>query len=991
MFVYISLSFIKISLHMKRTLFFLLLAYCQISIATNYYVATDGNNNNNGTSLSTPFATVAKGLSMLYAGDTLFIRGGVYMQTGFLGIGRSGTRAKRICVFAYPPDYEAGNQPILDYRNVVLPSPTNYSGLSMHRQQYIHLKGFTIRNLYQRRTGGYLAQGIGASDCANLIFENITTHDISGRGTWYFSGAWNSWDGANPPFPSDTTYFINCDAYNLCDSLSATPGNAADGWKVGGYLGNVLYFIGCRAWNYTDDGIDPSGPATRIFERCWLMSTKKYVGGGISVEGNGIKTAAMWDSQLPYIDPNFSYVQVRNCIAAYCHGYGFYNNLEPGSLKIQNNALYHNNTSYRNYAGFSDRITNVTRTGKYYNNISIYSTSTGSGFSPLYEVALYYPNIYPSATNTWVSDGGSQNWPGWKYNPAFTVTDADFISIDSSQIRLPRKPDGSLPDVTFLRLAAGSDLIDAGTDVGLSYYGTAPDLGYSEYEAGAITHPSPVFVSAVIQNATPSSLEISFILSLANIIPAVSAFTVTVNNVTRDINSVTISGTKVRLTLASPVTTGDVIRLSYTKPSVNPLQTPAGGEAVSIINQNVTNNVNTATPAYLSSVVENAAPTRLEMTYNLSLANIVPASGAFTVRVNNFIRSVSTVTISGTKVRLTLVSPILYGDVVTVAYTKPGTNPIQTVSGGQAASITAQSVVNNVAPLSPVYVNSVIENATPARIEMTYNLILANIVPAASAFSIRVNSATRAVTSVVISGTKVMVTLDSPVSVGDVITIAYTKPALNPLQTPNGGQAISITAQPVINNLTSTPNQTPVVSITSPADGATFTTAAVIRIDASATDTDGTISIVEFFNGTVKLGEKTTAPYFWILTDATEGTYPLTAVATDNAGSKTVSVAITIFVEKVFDPLSDIISGNINLYPNPNNGQFTIDLPSDMPTSDASNITILSFSGTTIYQGAFPSGQISSYFDISGSASGTYILMMTFGNKIIAAKKFIKQ
>ncbi len=41
----------------------------------------------------------------------------------------------------------------------------------------------------------------------------------------------------------------------------------------------------------------------------------------------------------------------------------------------------------------------------------------------------------------------------------------------------PRQPDGSLPLLNFMRLAAGSDLIDAGTNIGLPFNGTAPDLG----------------------------------------------------------------------------------------------------------------------------------------------------------------------------------------------------------------------------------------------------------------------------------------------------------------------------------------------------------------------------------------------------------------------------------------------------------------------------------------------------------------------------------
>jgi hypothetical protein len=51
----------------------------------------------------------------------------------------------------------------------------------------------------------------------------------------------------------------------------------------------------------------------------------------------------------------------------------------------------------------------------------------------------------------------------------------------------PRKADGSLPDVDFLKLKAGSPLIDKGTDVMLPFVGAKPDLGADEF--GAVAPP----------------------------------------------------------------------------------------------------------------------------------------------------------------------------------------------------------------------------------------------------------------------------------------------------------------------------------------------------------------------------------------------------------------------------------------------------------------------------------------------------------------------
>lgn len=85
------------------------------------------------------------------------------------------------------------------------------------------------------------------------------------------------------------------------------------------------------------------------------------------------------------------------------------------------------------------------------------------------------------------------------------------------------------------------------------------------------------------------------------------------------------------------------------------------------------------------------------MTYSLTLAeNSVPNVSAFTVIVNSVPRSISSVSISGNKVILTLSSVVAPGEAVTVAYTQPETNPLQTADGLKAASLAAQSVTNNV-------------------------------------------------------------------------------------------------------------------------------------------------------------------------------------------------------------------------------------------------------------------------------------------------------
>jgi hypothetical protein len=85
-------------------------------------------------------------------------------------------------------------------------------------------------------------------------------------------------------------------------------------------------------------------------------------------------------------------------------------------------------------------------------------------------------------------------------------------------------------------------------------------------------------------------------------------------------------------------------------------------------------------------------------------------------------------------------------------------------------------------------------------------------------------------------------------------------------------------------------NQAPKVSLTSPVTGS-YVTGTVLNISATATDEDGSIAKVSFYNGSVKLGEITTPPYHmqW---QAITGDLNLTAVATDDKGLTATSIMI---------------------------------------------------------------------------------------------------
>jgi hypothetical protein len=94
----------------------------------------------------------------------------------------------------------------------------------------------------------------------------------------------------------------------------------------------------------------------------------------------------------------------------------------------------------------------------------------------------------------------------------------------------------------------------------------------------------------------------------------------------------------------------------------------------------------------------------------------------------------------------------------------------------------------------------------------------------------------------------------------------------------------------------------PEVALTSPENNKLFAANSDVVLTATATDLDGTVAKLEFFNGTLKIGESLTAPYSMTWTKVPAGTYTLTAKATDNTGMTAVSAPVSIQVNAVSGP-----------------------------------------------------------------------------------------
>ncbi|MEM8485673.1 MAG: Ig-like domain-containing protein [Bacteroidota bacterium] len=91
-------------------------------------------------------------------------------------------------------------------------------------------------------------------------------------------------------------------------------------------------------------------------------------------------------------------------------------------------------------------------------------------------------------------------------------------------------------------------------------------------------------------------------------------------------------------------------------------------------------------------------------------------------------------------------------------------------------------------------------------------------------------------------------------------------------------------------------NDKPEINLTSPASGTNFASGSSVTIEADASDPDGTITSVDFYVDGFWQGSDADAPYSFEWSNVLDGSYVLTAGATDNEGATTISSEVTVSV-----------------------------------------------------------------------------------------------
>ena len=98
----------------------------------------------------------------------------------------------------------------------------------------------------------------------------------------------------------------------------------------------------------------------------------------------------------------------------------------------------------------------------------------------------------------------------------------------------------------------------------------------------------------------------------------------------------------------------------------------------------------------------------------------------------------------------------------------------------------------------------------------------------------------------------------------------------------------------------------PVVSLTGPSNNASYGGDETVRLTATASDPDGSVSQVDFYAGDLLIGSVSSAPYSVDWSRMNPGVYSLIAVATDNKGVSTTSSPVSVTIRAMQAPFNGV-------------------------------------------------------------------------------------
>lgn len=335
-----------------RTLFLAALGAAVQLQAANYYIAPSGDDSADGCSATTAMATLGAAQKLLQPGDTLFILPGVYRPTEVArtekpgpyavvyDLALSGAPGRPVVITGVCDD--SGRRPVFDLSGA--PSGVRVTGFLLSGERLM-LKNIEIVGIPVTRTDHTQSENIRISGGAWNTVENVACHDGMGIGVYVNKD-------------SHHNLIVNCDGYNQYDPVSDVDrrtgmgsGGNNDGFGChvrGAMNGNM--FIGCRAWNNTDDGFDLINCYSPVTFAYSLALRNGYDAQGVSrADGNGFKAGGfgMKPRQVELHAGRAPRHTVMHNVAVANKANGVYANHHLGGIDFRRNtSVYNRNYNY---------------------------------------------------------------------------------------------------------------------------------------------------------------------------------------------------------------------------------------------------------------------------------------------------------------------------------------------------------------------------------------------------------------------------------------------------------------------------------------------------------------------------------------------------------------------------------------------------------------------------------------------------------------------
>lgn len=510
------------------------------AFATTYYVSPSGNDNNNGTSTSTPWKTIAKVNTIasakgnkpkFAAGDQIFFQGGqTFAGNLSFPSGNNGTATSPITVSSY------GTGPATIYAS------SGGDAIALTGDSYLTITNINVAGLGWNVTNG--SHGVELAGTSNhCVVDHLTasgfhkegvdmastTHDNS---VTFVTAQQNGFVGIH--IQGTNQYVSDCQAISNNGDSTVT-----NNWSGSGIFvesaSNVTVQYSYGAFNGANQTWTGNGPvgiwcwnSNHItFSHCISCNNSRGVGatdgGGFDLDGGTTYSLIEYcysynNTGVGYLLYNFSYQNiphnnnaVRYCISENDGGAGI--GIGTAGVALQNEDIYnvvaYNTNGSHVLYNYGGTMTNVNlRNNIFLTNGNLAINSNGFNLQG---------NCYYSSSSSYAFDGYGSNFTGWANGTGKEILNSQIVGLNvnpqlanmgnGTQLTNPRL----LTTLTSYSPSASSPVVNAGLNLlslfgintgGVDFigqatpYGPAYDMGAFEYQGAAVVTPTGLMATA---------------------------------------------------------------------------------------------------------------------------------------------------------------------------------------------------------------------------------------------------------------------------------------------------------------------------------------------------------------------------------------------------------------------------------------------------------------------------------------------------------------